>query len=96
MVLVNGAEGIGTGWSTFIPNYSPREIAANIKRLLDGEALEPMQPWYRGFRWAMQACCFAKRVPVALSSLHVIQLNSCPFLPFCKHSHLVCIADSNI
>ncbi len=24
MVLVNGAEGIGTGWSTKIPNYNPR------------------------------------------------------------------------
>ena len=24
MVLVNGAEGIGTGWSTFLPNYNPR------------------------------------------------------------------------
>lgn len=27
MVLVNGAEGIGTGWSTFIPNFCPKEIA---------------------------------------------------------------------
>ena len=26
MVLVNGAQGIGTGWSTSIPNYNPREI----------------------------------------------------------------------
>lgn len=26
LVLVNGAEGIGTGWSTFVPNYDPREI----------------------------------------------------------------------
>ncbi|WIA35043.1 hypothetical protein OEZ86_003534 [Tetradesmus obliquus] len=50
MVLVNGAEGIGTGWSTFIPNYSPREIAANLKRLLAGQPLEPMQPWYKGFK----------------------------------------------
>eukprot|EP00879_Flechtneria_rotunda_P032639 GHRR01035889.1.p1 GENE.GHRR01035889.1~~GHRR01035889.1.p1 ORF type:complete len:230 (+),score=83.06 GHRR01035889.1:563-1252(+) len=50
MVLVNGAEGIGTGWSTFIPNYSPREIAMNLRRLLEGRPLEPMQPWYRGFR----------------------------------------------
>jgi DNA topoisomerase-2 len=50
MVLVNGAEGIGTGWSTFIPNYSPREIAANLKRLLQGLPLEPMQPWYKGFK----------------------------------------------
>jgi DNA topoisomerase-2 len=24
MVLVNGCEGIGSGWSTFIPNYDPR------------------------------------------------------------------------
>jgi hypothetical protein len=31
MVLVNGAEGIGTGWSTFVPNYSPRDIAENLK-----------------------------------------------------------------
>ena len=26
MVLVNGAEGIGTGWSSKVPNYDPREI----------------------------------------------------------------------
>ena len=26
MILVNGAEGIGSGWSTFVPNYNPREI----------------------------------------------------------------------
>ncbi len=31
MVLVNGAEGIGTGWSTFVPNYNPRDIAENLK-----------------------------------------------------------------
>ena len=37
MVLVNGAEGIGTGWSTSIPNYNPRDIVANIKRLMNGE-----------------------------------------------------------
>ncbi len=24
MVLVNGADGIGTGWMTKIPNYNPR------------------------------------------------------------------------
>jgi DNA topoisomerase-2 len=30
-VLVNGAEGIGTGWSTFIPNYNPCDIVANLR-----------------------------------------------------------------
>ncbi|KAL4420378.1 hypothetical protein ABPG77_002318 [Micractinium sp. CCAP 211/92] len=49
-VLVNGAEGIGTGWSTSIPNFNPRDIAANLRRMLDGEQPEPMKPWYRGFK----------------------------------------------
>ena len=26
MSLVNGAEGIGTGWSTNVPNYNAREL----------------------------------------------------------------------
>ncbi|CAN6696972.1 unnamed protein product [Malus baccata var. baccata] len=48
-VLVNGSEGIGTGWSSYIPNYNPRDIVANVRRLLDGDAMVPMDPWYRGF-----------------------------------------------
>lgn len=50
MVLVNGSEGIGTGWSSFVPNYNPRDIAANIKRMLNDEPLQPMTPWYKGFK----------------------------------------------
>ncbi|KAK9837218.1 hypothetical protein WJX84_005222 [Apatococcus fuscideae] len=54
MVLVNGAEGIGTGWSTSIPNYSPRDIVANLQRLLQGEEVMPMAPWYRGFKGSIE------------------------------------------
>ncbi|KAJ2909919.1 DNA topoisomerase 2, partial [Coemansia aciculifera] len=50
MVLVNGVEGIGTGWSTSIPNYNPSDIIANIRRLMNHQPLVPMIPWYRGFR----------------------------------------------
>ncbi|CAN1342380.1 DNA topoisomerase 2 [Linum perenne] len=50
MALVNGSEGIGTGWSTFVPNYNPRDIVANLRRLLNDEMMEPMEPWYKGFR----------------------------------------------
>lgn len=50
MVLVNGAEGIGTGWSTKIPNYDIREIVANIKRLIDGEDPQTMLPSYKNFK----------------------------------------------
>lgn len=48
MVLVNGADGIGTGWMTKIPNYNPRDLVANIKRMLDGEEPRPMTPWFKG------------------------------------------------
>lgn len=49
MVLVNGAEGIGTGWSTKIPNYNPREIVDNLFRLIRGDDPVPMKPWFKGF-----------------------------------------------
>lgn len=49
MVLVNGADGIGTGWSTRIPCYSPRDLAMNCKRFMKGEPLLEMEPWYKGF-----------------------------------------------
>lgn len=54
MVLVNGAEGIGTGWSTKIPNYNPRDIVKNIYRMLDGEEPREMQPWFKNFRGTIE------------------------------------------
>jgi DNA topoisomerase II len=54
MVLINGADGIGTGWSSSIPNYNPEDIVANLKRMMDGEPLVPMQPWFRGFHGTVQ------------------------------------------
>ncbi|KAK8118951.1 DNA topoisomerase II [Apiospora kogelbergensis] len=56
MVLVNGADGIGTGWSTSIPNYNPKDIIRNIRRRmgrLDGPEEKPfehMKPWFRGWK----------------------------------------------
>ncbi|XP_056218392.1 DNA topoisomerase 2-alpha [Falco biarmicus] len=50
MVLINGAEGIGTGWSCKIPNFDIREVVNNIRRLMDGEEPLPMLPSYRNFK----------------------------------------------
>jgi DNA topoisomerase-2 len=56
LLLLNGADGIGTGWSTSIPNYHPEDIVANLKRRmgrLDSEEekeFEPMTPWFRGWK----------------------------------------------
>ena len=47
LVLVNGSDGIGTGYSTTVPNFNPREILANIKRMLAGQ--EPVDMVCRGY-----------------------------------------------
>jgi len=49
MVLVNGCEGIGTGYSTFIPPYNPKDIIANLLRILDGTNPLQMTPYFRNF-----------------------------------------------
>ncbi|XP_046874585.1 DNA topoisomerase 2-beta isoform X2 [Hypomesus transpacificus] len=50
MVLVNGAEGIGTGWACKIPNYDVREIVNNIYRMLSHQDPLPMLPSYKNFK----------------------------------------------
>jgi DNA topoisomerase-2 len=50
MVLVNGTEGIGTGFSCYVPPFNPDDIKENIKRVLGGEEVVPMKPWFRGFK----------------------------------------------
>ncbi|RDW79514.1 DNA topoisomerase 2 [Coleophoma cylindrospora] len=62
MVLINGADGIGTGWSTSIPNYHPMHVVDNLKRRMgrlegqDGEEkpFETMTPWFRGWKGTPQ------------------------------------------
>lgn len=56
MVLVNGAEGIGTGWSTSVPTFSPSDIAINLKRKLESPDVEflPMKPYFRGFTGSVE------------------------------------------
>lgn len=52
--LVNGAEGIGTGWSTFIPQHDPRLIVQNIRNIMQGEEFEEMHPWYKGYTGSIE------------------------------------------
>jgi DNA topoisomerase-2 len=50
MVLVNGTIGIGTGYSTNIPNYNIDDIVKNMKLHLSGKPLEDLIPYYSGFK----------------------------------------------
>ncbi len=50
LILVNGADGIGTGWSTNIPCFNPREICENFKMKINKGKFFEMKPWYKGFQ----------------------------------------------
>lgn len=49
MSLVNGLEGIGSGFSTSVPSYNPIDLIDNIRRRLSGKEYRDIHPWYRGF-----------------------------------------------
>jgi DNA topoisomerase-2 len=58
-LLLNGAEGIGTGWATSVPCFNPLEVLACVRRRImqepnhgDGDRLVP---WYRGWTGLMEA-----------------------------------------
>lgn len=63
MVLINGADGIGTGWSTSIPNYHPLEVVKNLRRRMgrleegddEEKPFETMTPWFRGWKGTPEA-----------------------------------------
>ena len=50
MILVNGAEGIGTGFSCYVPPYDIQIIKHNIECALNQVAMVPMVPHFKGFR----------------------------------------------
>lgn len=53
-VLINGADGIGTGWSTNVPSYDARDVIDNLRCLLRGHSLRDMTPAYRGFTGSVE------------------------------------------
>lgn len=54
MLLVNGCQGIGTGFSTSIPPYNPLDLIRYIKEWIhlrgnESVAKASLTPWFRGF-----------------------------------------------
>ena len=50
MILVNGAEGIGTGFSCSVPPYDVEVIKHNIQCILNQVPTVPMVPHFKGFK----------------------------------------------
>ena len=51
LILINGAKGIGTGFSTDIPCFNPKDIKDRLLKLTENEdcEIEELTPWYKGF-----------------------------------------------
>lgn len=49
MILINGTKGIGTGFSTTIPPFNPKDIVKSIRNKIKGKSIEILKPWWQGF-----------------------------------------------
>ncbi len=54
MVLINGAKGIGTGWSTDIPCYNPIDVLENTILCIKNKPMKELIPYYRGFKGSIR------------------------------------------
>ena len=56
LILINGAEGIATGWATSIPLHHPLQVIDAVESLLRAPAgtgwqeLPRLDPWFLGFK----------------------------------------------
>ena len=49
-LLINGAKGIGTGYSTTVPMFNPLDVANNLKLRIHQKDMLPIKPWFRDFK----------------------------------------------
>ena len=49
LILLNGACGIATAWSTNIPTFNALDIIANLKLFLDGKKMTKLMPHFTRF-----------------------------------------------
>jgi DNA topoisomerase-2 len=66
LVLVNGAQGTGTGFSTTVPMFNPLDIIDRLRVLMDNASvnssikdiqeveLDPLIPWFREFKGTIE------------------------------------------
>lgn len=49
-VLINGSQGVGTGYASKILGYNPEDIKNAVIAIMDGKKIKPLIPWFKGFR----------------------------------------------
>ena len=73
MILVNGAIGIGTGFSTNIPCYNPSDIIRIIENKLTNKEISTtteLVPWYKNFKGKIKKIGENKYVSIGLFKLN--------------------------
>ncbi len=53
-VLINGTQGIGTGYSSNIPTFNPLEIINAIKCKIENKLYPTLKPWFRNFKGTIE------------------------------------------
>jgi len=49
-ILINGSKGIGTGYSSDVPMFNPKDIIKSIRNLIKTDTIMiDLKPWYYGF-----------------------------------------------
>ena len=55
LFLINGALGIGTGYSTTVPPYNPLDLVKALRNKIAGTAVGSLTPWWFGFKGPVTA-----------------------------------------
>ena len=80
IVLINGCNGIATGWSTTIPCYNPIDIGKMMESKLTGKPYPEITPWYNGFTGTItkvndhQYMSKGKYVKVSANTIRITEL----------------------
>lgn len=85
LVLINGADGIGSGWSTFLPQFRPFDVLDRVRRHIrtaygggatdateDDVAPPPLTPWYRGYEGTIERADDGNFVSAGVVSKEVV------------------------
>jgi len=80
IVLINGCNGIATGWSTTVPCYNPIDILTMMEKKLTGNPYPEITPWYNGFTGTItkvndhQYMSKGKYVKVSANTIRITEL----------------------
>ncbi|KAL3807364.1 hypothetical protein ACHAXA_001702 [Cyclostephanos tholiformis] len=83
LLLINGCQGIGTGWSTNIPQHNPRDVLNYIRAKLNGNMeLPTIKPWVRDFQGDITADiergCYISKGRITVTSNSSVSITELP------------------